>query len=85
MLKVNKKINLSQLDDELNSMGLICSYDENNEITEIGLAENNPATEAELQDAIDAHIAKPIPERTIEDKLASVGLTIDDLKDALGL
>ena len=85
MLKVDKKINLGQLDNELNGLGLICNYDENNEIDEVGLAENNPATEAELKSAIDAHIAEPIPKPTIEQKLASVGLNLDDLKSALGL
>jgi len=85
MIKVNKKINLVQLDNELNGLGLICSYNENNEISEIGLAENNSATEEELQSAIDAHIAKPNPQPTIEQKLASVGLNLNDLKTALGL
>jgi len=37
------------------------------------------------QDVLNAHIPKPRPEPTIADKLASVGLTIDDLKAALGL
>ena len=85
MIEVNKKINLVQLDNELNGLGLICSYNENNEISEIGLAENNSATEEELQSAIDAHIAKPNPQPTIEQKLASVGLNLNDLKTALGL
>ena len=34
---------------------------------------------------IQSHIAKPIPEPTIEQKLASVGLNLEDLKAALGL
>jgi len=37
------------------------------------------------QDVLNAHIPKPRPEPTIAEKLASVGLTIDDLKNALGL
>lgn len=32
-----------------------------------------------------AHVALVIPEPTINEKLASVGLSIDDLKAALGL
>jgi hypothetical protein len=57
MIKVNKPINLKQLDTELNDLGLIATVNENKEIIEVGLAENNTATEAELKAAIDAHIA----------------------------
>jgi hypothetical protein len=57
MIKVNKPINLKQLDIELNDLGLIATVNENKEIIEVGLAENNTATEAELKAAIDAHIA----------------------------
>lgn len=85
MIKVNKPINLSQLDKELNGLGLIASSNENYEITEVGLADNNTATELQLKTAINAHIAQPIPEPTVEQKLASVGLNLEDLKTALGL
>ena len=37
------------------------------------------------QAVLDAHIPKPQAEPTIEEKLASVGLTIPDLKTALGI
>jgi hypothetical protein len=37
------------------------------------------------QQALDAHIPIPPEEPTVTEKLASVGLSIDDLKDALGL
>jgi hypothetical protein len=57
MIKVNKKINLHQLDQELNGKGLVATNNENNEIVEIGLADNNDATEAQLQSAIAAHVA----------------------------
>ena len=40
---------------------------------------------AKAQEVLDAHIPKPRPEPTIEDKLASVGLSLNDLKAALGL
>jgi hypothetical protein len=40
---------------------------------------------AKAQDVLNAHTPKPRPEPTIAEKLASVGLTIDDLKAALGL
>jgi hypothetical protein len=34
---------------------------------------------------LDNHIPKPAPEPTVEEKLASVGLSVEDLKAALGL
>ena len=37
------------------------------------------------QDVLNAHIPQPKPEPTIADKLASVGLSVNDLKSALGL
>lgn len=85
MIIVNKEINLAQLDQELNGSGLIATLDNDKKIIEVGLAENNDATESELLIAVDAHIALPIPEPTIEQKLASVGLNLDALKTALGL
>ncbi len=84
MIKVNKPINLKQLDTEFNNLGLIATLDDNEQITEVGLAENNIATEAELQAALDTHIALPEAEPTVEEKLVSLGLTVEDLK-ALGL
>ena len=85
MIKVNKEVNLSQLDSELNGKGLIASLDENKQIIEIGLGDNNDATETELQAAITAHKAAPVTQPTIDEKLASVGLSVDDLKVALGI
>jgi hypothetical protein len=85
MVKVNKKINLAQLDKELNGKGLNADKDKTGTIISVSLTENNPATIDELQAAIESHIAKPEPEPTIEDKLASVGLTIASLKTALGI
>ena len=82
---VNKKINLEQLDQELNGKGLNAIHNDDLEIIEITLADGNDATEAELEAAIEAHIALPNPEPTVEQKLASVGLDLDDLKSALGL
>lgn len=37
------------------------------------------------QDILNAHVPKPRPELTVAEKLASVGLNLDDLKAALGL
>jgi len=43
------------------------------------------ATEQELLDAYAAHNPPAQTEPTVTEKLASVGLSIDDLKEALGL
>ena len=83
-MKVDKLINLKQLDQELNGKGLNATLDDDKKIIEVTLADNNDATEAELKAAIDAHQAL-FSEPTIEDKLASVGLNLADLKSALGL
>jgi hypothetical protein len=42
-------------------------------------------TEAEAKAGLAVHVAIPDPEPTVSEKLASVGLSIDDLKAALGL
>jgi hypothetical protein len=81
-MKTTKKINLAQLDQELNGKGLNSVLDENGTIIEVTLTENNDATEAELKSAVDAHVAK-FDEPTVAEKLASVGLSIEDLKAAL--
>ena len=85
MIKVNKRINLAQLDKEINGLGLNATRDESGEIEYVGLTENNPATEDDLKNAIKNHIAEDEPDLTVEQKLASVGLSVDDLKIALGL
>lgn len=43
------------------------------------------ATEKELLDAFAAHNPTPPAEPTVAEKLASVGLSLDDLKAALGV
>lgn len=43
------------------------------------------ATEKELLDAFAAHNPTPPAEPTVTEKLASVGLSVSDLKAALGL
>lgn len=40
---------------------------------------------AKAQEVLDAHKPKPRPEPTVAEKLASVGLSLPDLKAALGL
>jgi len=42
-------------------------------------------TQEEAEQGLANHKPKPYPQPTVEDKLASVGLTLDDLKAALGL
>ena len=84
MAVTSKEINLSQLDKELGSQGLIADFNDPDKKL-IKPADNSTVTEAELKDAIDAHIALPDPEPTVEEKLASVGLNLGDLKTALGL
>jgi hypothetical protein len=87
MIKVNKKINLAQLDKELNGKGLNGVMNENGEIIEISFAENNDATESQLKKALDAHVAidevkaKQEARKAILDR---IGLTDDELKTILG-
>lgn len=83
-MKTTKKINLAQLDQELNGKGLNGTLDEDGNCVDVSLTENNDATEAELKAAIDAHVAN-WPQPSVAEKLASVGLSIDDLKAALGV
>jgi len=83
MIKVNKEINLYQLDQELNGKGLIANNDKNLAILEVGLAENNDASEAELKLAIDAHIAIDEAEARATAKaalLAQLGITEEQAK-----
>jgi hypothetical protein len=83
MAITSKAINLSQLDKELGGKGLIA--DLNNDKEKLILpSENSDVTESELEAAIAVHVAKS-SEPSIEDKLANAGLSIADLKAALGL
>jgi hypothetical protein len=83
MTTTSKKINLSQLDAELGGKGLIGDFNDPGKKLVLP-AENSDVTEAQLETAIAAHVAKFI-EPSVADKLASVGLSVDDLKAALGL
>jgi hypothetical protein len=84
MAITNKEINLSQLSKELGDKGLIGDFNDPKKKL-ILPAEGVELTEDELKNAIDAHVAKPVPEPTVEEKLSSVGLSLHDLKTALGL
>ena len=83
MAITSKEINLLQLDQELGNKGLIAdTNDKNNKL--ILPADNSDVTEAQLEAAIAVHVAQS-NEPSIKDKLANAGLSIDDLKAALGL
>jgi hypothetical protein len=76
MIKVNKEINLAQLDKELNGQGLIAELNQDTgEVISVGFADNNSATQAQLKNAIDAHIA--IDE--VEAKAAAKAALLDRL------
>jgi hypothetical protein len=82
MVKTTKKINLGQLDLELNAGGLsMDSLNGEHTITAI----DPKITEAQLKAAVDAHVAQEDSQPSLTEKLASVGLSVDDLKAALGL
>ena len=84
MAITSKEVNLSQLDKELGSKGLIADLNDDKKKL-ILPSQNSDVTEEQLEAAIAAHIASPDPEPTVADKLASVGLSVQDLKAALGL
>jgi tRNA A37 threonylcarbamoyladenosine modification protein TsaB len=85
MIKVNKAINLEQLDKELNGKGLVATVsDDKKTVLEVGLASDNDASIEELIEAVKAHKAVFV-EPSVEEKLASVGLNLNDLKTALGI
>jgi len=44
----------------------------------------DPADTQKAQDVLNKHTPKPRPEPTVAEKLASVGLSLDELKAALG-
>lgn len=84
MAITSKEINLGQLDKELGGKGL--SADFNDPLNKLVIpADESDLTEAELEAGIAAHIALPDPEPTVADKLARVGLSVQDIKTALGL
>lgn len=84
MAITSKDINLSQLDQELGGKGLVADFNDDNKKL-ILPADESDVTEAQLEAGIAAHIALPDPEPTVADKLARVGLTVDEIKAALGL
>ena len=84
MAITSKEINLEQLDKELGGKGLNADF--NDPAKKLILpTENSDVTEAQLEAAIAVHVAQAEPKATVADKLASVGLSVSDLKAALGL
>jgi len=91
MIKLTKPNNLNgtQLRQELNAAGvaisnepIAISVDGNGDLC-LNIADKD---KSKAKVVVDAHNGTTIaPEPTIEQKLASVGLSIDDLKSALGL
>lgn len=84
-----KNLNGEELRQELNAAGINISNEkfsvvvdgENNLLLDI-----NPKDVSEAEKIVANHNGTIIPpELTIEDKLASVGLNLNDLKSALGL
>jgi hypothetical protein len=91
MIKFNKPTNLngSQLIDELAAVGIVLD-----KISEAPFIDGDgnfylqikPEDEAKAAAVVAAHEGTTVaPEPTIEDKLASVGLNLEDLKTALGI
>ena len=58
MAITSKEINLSQLDQELGNLGLCADFNDPKKKI-IKTADNSTVTEAELDAAIKAHVAKP--------------------------
>ncbi len=90
MIKFDKPANLNgtQLRAELNAAGVEISskngaveLDGNGDL----YLDIKSADKTKAKAIVDQHIAQPTPEPTIEQKLASVGLDLGDLKTALGL
>ena len=84
-----KNLNGAELRQELNAAGVVIS---NNSLAVIIDDEKNlcldiaEADEAKAKTIVAAHNGTTVaPEPSIADKLASVGLSVTDLKEALGL
>ena len=78
-----KNLNGSELSAELKAVGLEIGLIKDNSDGTISFEVSNEELASEI---VLAHNGTTIaPEPTIEQKLASVGLSIDDLKSALGL
>jgi hypothetical protein len=90
MLKFDKPdvLNANQLRSELEANGVLLPKT-NSDLFDDGSGglwlEIDDKDEMKAKSIIENHIAKPLPEPSIAEKLASVGLNLNDLKTALGL
>ncbi len=75
-LPFTKPINGIQLSKELNGVSISLV---DNQLRFVGDIDEKTA-----KAALDAHIPQPVKQPTVEEKLASIGLTIDDIKSILG-
>ena len=88
MIKFNKPVNLNgtELLAELNAAGVLIKQSptvDGNDNLWLEIADED---KIKAQTVVNAHNGTTVaPEPTIADKLASIGLSLDDLKDALGL
>jgi hypothetical protein len=88
MIQFNKPTNLNgtELLEELNAAGVIITQPPFDDAKGSIWLEIAKADEAKAKPVVAAHDGTTIaPEPTINEKLASVGLSVDDLKVALGL
>ena len=91
MITTNKKINISQLDDELGGYGLAFNDNNPDELL-IMVGEGSPVSDKELEEAIEKHIAQP-SSREIKAlnreqglaKLKELGFTDDQINALLTL
>jgi hypothetical protein len=90
MIQFNKPNNLNgkELRDELNAAGVVISYDKNSVLVNAEgylVLEIDSSDEDKAAAIVAAHNGTTVaPQPTIEDKLASVGLSLDELRAALG-
>jgi len=76
-LPIPTNLNGDQLQIELDAAAVY--------VGENGLIIDSDKTEAQIKTIVAAHVPKPKAEATVAEKLASVGLSINDLKAALEL
>ena len=76
-LPYTKAINSDQLRDELNGVSVVLVGDQLRFVGNV--------TEEQAKKALEAHVPIIEPELTIEDKLARAGISLANLKAALGL
>lgn len=76
-----------QLCDELEAEGIAINRETSPRIddNDVFWLDIDTVNAQKAQDVINKHKPKPRVEPTIEEKLATVGLSLDDLKAALGL